>query len=99
MTENCIDPTITAEVIHEAITEYRSEADNDDWWHTVTAPGYPHGVDVNIYVYYGQDGIAIREAHCYPNVEYQRNGETFVDADTDRLVAIIPERDWLPPTT
>ena len=34
MTGTCIDPSITAEVIHEAITEYRREADDaDDWWH------------------------------------------------------------------
>ena len=96
MTQRIMDPTITAEVIDEAITEYRHEADDaDDWWHSVPALGYPHGVDVNIY-YDPDDGITTRTAHVYPNVEYtDKKGETFIETDTSRLVAIIPERDWV----
>ena len=99
MTQTIIDPAITAEVIHEAVTLYLAEADNaDDWWHSVPAPGYPLGVDVNIY-YDPDDGIATREAYCYPNIEYQdKKGKTFLTTDTDRLIAKIPERDWLPAT-
>ena len=96
MTQTLIDPTITPEVINEAISEYRREADDaDDWWRSVPAPGYPHGVDVNVH-YDPDDGIETREAHVYPNVEYTRNGETYLTTDTDRLVAVIPEREWLP---
>ena len=89
-----IDKTITATVIHPAVVEYREEGNEDsDWWHSVDAPGYPHGVDVNIYD--GDDGDGVL-ALVYPNVEYtDERGEKVLETDTDRLLAVIPATEWL----
>lgn len=87
-----IDPNITAETIFPAIVAYRAEADGcEDWWHSVAAEDYPLGVDVNIYDD-PDDGIA---AYVYPNIPSGMQ-DGYLTTDTDRLLAIIPERDWPP---
>lgn len=90
-----LDPGITAETIMDAIILYRFGSDDDpDWWHSVSAEGYPYGVDVNIY-FDEDDGIETREAHVYPNVPGPKFCEDgYLETDTSRLLAVIPERLW-----
>ena len=83
--------------IAPAIQRYRAEAQDDpDWWWSVPAAGYQHGVDVNIH--YDEDGkggefdLSTRRASVYPNI--QKPGDLFLHTDTTQCLAVIPEAEW-----
>ena len=95
MTMIPIDPTITPAVIDEAVQQYRLKGrDDEDWWYSVPADGYKHGVDVNIY-FDPDEGISTRRALVYPNAIVILPSGFKLWTDTSRLLARIPESDWL----